>query len=130
VLPRFPPTGYKTENSQSGIQVRKSCSNFSHPPSHNYAAKRANYQSCEPVPQAHWYHAHLAIQSHTAPPVPPTVKSERDEEHLEESIGFQIFAMKDNQVEYIGYQDHRPAEESSACGEPDADESDDCGDVL
>ena len=55
----------------------------------------------DPSAQAKRNHAHLALRANAAPPVPPAVEREGNEENLQQRIGKQPRLVEDDKVENI-----------------------------
>ena len=67
------------------------------------------------------FDADFTFLADAAPPVPPAVKCEDDEEELEKCVGEQARAVEDDEVENVCGEDDGPADEESLCCKPDAE---------
>src|ERR1017187_9739701 len=103
--------------------MRQSRADFGHYPSKQHGANGSSRQASEPASQSERFHAHFAFLAHSAPPMPPAIEGEGYEEYLQQSVGEQACAIEDVEVDEVRDQHERPADEQTARGEPDAEES-------
>src|SRR5208283_1282068 len=74
--------------------------------------------------QAERHNAHRALLAYAAPPVPPAVDRERNEEDLQQRIEEEPRPVENHEVQKVGEQDDRPADEQPLGSEPDAKRGD------
>ncbi len=72
-----------------------------------------------------WNNTHFAFFNNAAPPMPPTVDCERNEESLQKRIRKEARAIEHDKVEKVRCKHYRPADKHSTRGEPYAQN---CGD--
>ena len=120
MLARLPPCGHKAIAHQHRVEIGQRGVKALGQRSQHKTSSHAKNESDDQVWQQQRNHAHFALFTHAAPPVPPAIEREDDEKDLQQCVGKKPRAKENHHVEKDGDESDGPADEQTPRSQPDS----------